>query len=73
MSPKHFLLALIVAAGIAGSTTSAFAWGCIAITADGAYGYSYSYDNRGDAVQRALEECSAHGSGCQIVECEQDK
>jgi hypothetical protein len=71
---KTFLsVALIAGTLMTCCTTGAFAWGCIAITESGAYGYSYSYSSRSGAVQRALEECSANGSGCKIVECDEEK
>ena len=49
--------------------SSAFAWGCYARGHHGVYGYSYNYGNRGGAIERALEECSARGSGCRIINC----
>lgn len=51
---------------------AARAWGCIAVSEEGSYGYSYNYDNQGDASDRALSECAAKTtteSTCEITEC----
>lgn len=56
---------------VAGSAP-AFAWGCIAVSEEGSYGYSYDYDNQDDAAERALSECAAKTtteSTCEITEC----
>ncbi len=52
------------------SSSSAFAWGCLAVAHNGGKGWSYHYSSRGDAAARALEECSPYGRGCRIVRCD---
>lgn len=64
------MLSLFASAAL---STSAFAWGCFAEADNGAYGYSYNYSNRSGAIERALEECSARGRGCEIMDCDPDK
>ena len=69
------LAALAFAAAMAATTSSAFAWGCIAVSEEGSYGYSYSFDNEGPARERALNECAARtteDSVCEITECNED-
>jgi hypothetical protein len=56
------------------ATTSAHAWGCIAVSEEGSYGYSYNFGDRDDAASRALEECAAKTtteSTCEITECDE--
>lgn len=52
------------------STSSAFAWGCLAVAYNGGKGWSYNYPNRQGAMLRAIEECSPYGRGCRIVRCD---
>ncbi|MBL0374472.1 DUF4189 domain-containing protein [Rhizobium sp. KVB221] len=62
------------AAGVA-STGSAHAWGCIAVSEEGSYGYSYNFDDQDDASARALNECAAKTtteSTCEITECDEN-
>ena len=69
------LTAMSLAATAAASTGPAYAWGCIAVSEEGSYGYSYNYDNEGDATSRALNECAAKTtteSTCEITECNED-
>lgn len=69
------LAALAFAAAMAATTNSAFAWGCIAVSEEGSYGYSYSFDNEGSARERALNECAnrtTDESVCEITECNED-
>jgi|GEM_PF-5734772 len=33
----------------------------------GAYGYSYNYETKDDAEERAYQECSSFGSGCRHI------
>lgn len=66
------LTALAVATTVFASSGAARAWGCIAVSEEGSYGYSYNYDNQGDASDRALSECAAKTtteSTCEITEC----
>ena len=72
---NHLRIA-IAAAGFAaasfGSTGTAFAWGCIAVSESGTYGYSYNFDDQDDATERALNECAARATTdetCEITEC----
>lgn len=69
------LAALVLTTAFATSQTSALAWGCIAVSEEGSYGYSYSYDNEGDAREKALTECAnrtTEESVCEITECDED-
>ena len=66
------MTAAAFAAASFGSTTTAFAWGCIAVSETGKYGYSYNFDNQDDATERALNECAARATTdetCEITEC----
>ena len=66
------LTLLALTAAPLATTSPAFAWGCIAVSEEGSYGYSYNYDNQDDATTRALEECAAKTtteSTCEITEC----
>ncbi len=61
----------LLAAAIA-STGPARAWGCVAVSENGTYGYSYNYDDRDDAVDRALSECASRATTdqtCEITDC----
>lgn len=70
MPVKLLLSGFAIAAFSFGAATPAFAWGCIAVSDSGTYGYSYSFDNRGDAEDRALDECTERTSEiCEIQEC----
>jgi hypothetical protein len=73
MFAKTLGIALIIVAAVSGTATLAFAWGCVAVAQNGAYGYSYHFSSRSGAIQRALEECSARGRGCQIEDCDTEK
>ena len=57
------------------SSSPAFAWGCVAVSENGTYGYSYNFDDQGDASDRALNECANRATTdqtCEITECNQD-
>jgi hypothetical protein len=58
-STRIALTLLAVVSAPLAATTPAFAWGCIAVSEEGSYGYSYNFDNQDDAASRALEECAA--------------
>lgn len=70
-------LRIVLAASIASvaaiaTSGTANAWGCIAVSEEGSYGYSYNFDNQDDATERALNECAAKTtteSTCEITEC----
>lgn len=66
------LAAAIASAGAIATSNTANAWGCIAVSEEGSYGYSYNFDNQDDAAERALSECAAKTtteSTCEITEC----
>ena len=66
------LTALGLATAAIAGTSTAHAWGCIAVSEEGSYGYSYNFDDEGDASDRALAECAAKTtteSTCEITEC----
>lgn len=69
------LTAAALVAATFGSTGTALAWGCIAVSENGTYGYSYNFDSEGDATQRALDECATRATTdqtCEITECDPD-
>jgi hypothetical protein len=69
------LAALVLSASSAASVQPAFAWGCIAVSENGTYGYSYNFDDEGDARERALNECATRATTdqtCEIQECDAD-
>jgi hypothetical protein len=69
-------IAIFVCAVALGSTgTSALAWGCAAVSDEGTFGYSHSYETQDAAIERALNECARRTtstSECEITECEDD-
>lgn len=69
------LTAVLLAGAAMTSASSAFAWGCIAVSEEGSYGYSYNYDGESGATEKALNECAKHTtteSTCEITECDED-
>ena len=69
------LAALVFTITAAASTNSALAWGCIAVSEEGSYGYSYSFNDEDGARHKALNECANHTteeSVCEITECDED-
>ena len=67
--------ALVLAVAFTTSTTSARAWGCIAVSEEGSYGYSYNYDEEADAREKALTECAnrtTEEAMCEITECDEN-
>lgn len=69
------LVILAFSAAMTATTSSAFAWGCIAVSEEGTYGYSYSFDSEGAARERALNECAnrtTEDAVCEITECNED-
>jgi hypothetical protein len=74
---KYFRVALATSALLitVASTSPAFAWGCVAVSENGTYGYSYNFGDQGDASDRALNECATRATTdqtCEITECNQD-
>lgn len=72
---KSVVSVVILASSVILSATSAFAWGCIAVSEEGTYGYSYEYSSQSKAEDRALNECAANtteDSDCEIVECDEN-
>ncbi|RWX81797.1 DUF4189 domain-containing protein [Neorhizobium lilium] len=70
---KFFLAGFIAVTAASGMSAPARAWDCIAVSDEGTYGYSYNYDGKDAAVERALNECAKRtttDSTCEIVECE---
>jgi hypothetical protein len=66
------LAATIASLGAITASSTANAWGCIAVSEEGSYGYSYNFDNQDDAAERALNECATRTtteSTCEITEC----
>jgi len=63
--------AVIVAGMMSVASTSALAWGCVARGNGTSHGYSYRYNNRYDAQDRALRECvnRPYAGRCYIVRC----
>ena len=46
-----------------------------ALSEEGTYGYSYSFNSESKAAERALNECAARtteDSVCELVECDED-
>jgi hypothetical protein len=69
-----FVLAAITLSASLLSSSEAFAWGCVAVSENGTYGYSYNYDNQDDASQRALNECAKRATTdqtCVIDSCDE--
>ncbi|MGW9229425.1 DUF4189 domain-containing protein [Pseudorhizobium sp. NPDC055634] len=72
---KAGLAAVVGALALVMTNTSAHAWGCIAVSDEGSYGYSYGASSESAAMKRALNECAARTSTegeCEITECEED-
>jgi hypothetical protein len=72
---KRAPLYLATAAILFVSQTSAFAWGCIAVSEEGTYGYSHGFGDENDARERALNECAVRtgeDAVCEITECDSD-
>ncbi len=70
------LAALVLTTVFALSHSSALAWGCIAVSEEGSYGYSYNYDYEADAREKALTECAnrtTEESVCEITECDENE
>ena len=66
------LAAFIASIGAIATSGTASAWGCIAVSEEGSYGYSYNFDNQDDAAERALAECANRtttSGTCEITEC----
>jgi hypothetical protein len=72
---RFALVAAIASVTSIAQSGTAHAWGCIAVSEEGSYGYSYNYDDQDDAIERALNECAnktSTGSTCEITECDND-
>ena len=69
------IAAIVFSAAFVASNSSAFAWGCIAVSEEGSYGYSYNYNSEDPAREKALNECAKHTtteSTCEITSCDED-
>ncbi len=63
-----FLVALLVVCCVPSPSWAQDKYGAIAYSAsDRSYGYSYDYDTREEAEQKALQECEARGKGCKVL------
>ncbi|MCK8779460.1 DUF4189 domain-containing protein [Rhizobium sp. NTR19] len=72
---SYGLAALVCATALGATQSSAFAWGCVAVSDEGTYGYSYNYKTENAARKRALNECAnrtTEDSECEITECDED-
>jgi hypothetical protein len=72
---KSALTAVTVALLVACTSTSAYAWGCLAESDEGSNGYSYNYPNKRKAAKRALAECvkrTSTSGWCEVTECNED-
>lgn len=73
---KAIVLASMAFLASLSMTSSAFAWGCVAVSENGTYGYSYKYDDKDAAVDRALNECAKRATTdqtCEITDCSEDQ
>lgn len=71
---RTLIFAALSAAALMVSSSSAFAWSCVAMSSDGAQGWSSNYRNEGAAEQRALRECEnvTTSYDCEIQNCVPD-
>lgn len=55
-----------------GAAEKAFAWGCVAVDSQGAYGYSYNWPSEQDAELTALQQCDKQTKtyDCQTESCD---
>lgn len=55
-----------------GASSKALAWGCVAASSDGAYGYSDNWPNQQDAEATAVSDCDVRSStdDCAIQSCD---
>ena len=71
---RMLIFAALLAAGIAVSSGSALAWGCVAVDSQGAYGYSNNWPSEQDAELTALQQCDKYTKtyDCQTQSCDHD-
>ena len=71
---RTLILSALSAAGIAVSCSPAFAWSCVAMSSDGAQGWSSNYAEEGAAEHRAMIECQSRttSNDCEIQNCVPD-
>lgn len=57
---------------VLGADTKALAWGCVAVSSDGASGYSYNWPSEQDAELNAISECEVRSStdDCAAQSCD---
>jgi hypothetical protein len=69
---KTFATAVLLASAFSVmASSSAFAWGCRAVTYRGGYGYSNGYADRRAAIQRAMYECQIRNrASCHLEFCD---
>jgi len=55
-----------------GPGSKAFAWGCVAASSDGAYGYSDNWPSEQDAETTAINDCEVRSStdDCAAQSCD---
>ncbi len=74
MRTKTTLIALAMLSLFSLTTEKAYAWGCVAVASDGAYGYSYNWASEEDAELTALNQCDAKSAtgDCETDSCDPD-
>jgi hypothetical protein len=58
-----------------GTGSEALAWGCVAASSDGAFGYSDNWPNEKDAETTAIKDCEVQSStdDCATQSCDPTK
>lgn len=72
---RKLVLACLAAGLVGGSAAeNAFAWGCVAVDSQGAYGYSNNWPSEQDAELTALQQCDKYTKtyDCQTQSCDHD-
>jgi hypothetical protein len=68
---RKLILAAMMLMALGGGS-KALAWGCVAASSDGAYGYSDNWASEQDAQSNAIKECEVRSStdDCSIQSCD---
>lgn len=70
------LMLVCLMTGLIGGATGGpvFAWGCVAVDSEGAYGYSNNWPDEQDAELSALKQCDKYTktNDCQTESCDHD-
>jgi hypothetical protein len=71
---RKLMLTVLSAVGLSLSCSHAFAWSCVAMSSDGAQGWSSNYVEEGAAEHRAMIECQSRttSNDCEIQNCVPD-